>query len=308
MADIFVSYRSVDRPLANRVADALREKGVTVWFDRELQTGTTYREEIAREIAAASIVLLIWTADAARSPWVLDEAETARRRGALLTVVVGGAVMPRNLRGTVVSSIGDGATGPSASEVGLIHDAVADVLSSLGDAKIAAAQKRSRMIVRGVDILVTAAYFCGLLITIRIFDPGASQALDNVDATTIIFFPYILLFCSLFAHTFSRAFEHVAKRLLNLNFGPSRSRVFTRWVGEGIGYVCVVAFIYISAYSSQTGFFYVSPAERQEYPYLAVWLNPSFKFMGLFIFVMLITLPKYIPFFISRALRRRLLM
>lgn len=305
MADIFISYLSVNRPLANRVADVLQDKGLTVWFDRELQTGMTYREEIAREIATAPIVLLIWTADALRSPWVLDEAETARRRGALLTVVVGSTVVPRNLRGTVVSSISDGATGPSAGETDLIYDAVADVLSSQGDARIAAAQQRSRIVVRVVDMLVTALYLSTILIGGSLLDPGMRS---HFGSGTIVAIAYIILYCCLVGYMFSRSFEHFGARLLRLNVGPSRSRLAVRWIGECIGYILIVAFIMILALSSQRGFFYTSPAERQQFPYVAVWLNPTFKFVAMFIFLILLTLPKYIPFFISRALRRRLLM
>jgi len=59
---IFISYASEDRPRAARLAAALRDAGLPVWFDRPvgygkagLQGGVEWRPEIARQIQSASV-------------------------------------------------------------------------------------------------------------------------------------------------------------------------------------------------------------------------------------------------------------
>jgi len=80
MADIFISYRNLpeQRAIVRRLATILRNHGVSVWWDYGLEAGESYREQITRELASATIVLPLWCAQSVISKWVLMEAEMGR--------------------------------------------------------------------------------------------------------------------------------------------------------------------------------------------------------------------------------------
>jgi len=49
MADIFIRYVSEDRPRAQVIAQALEAEGWTVWWDRRISAGRTFRQVIDAE-------------------------------------------------------------------------------------------------------------------------------------------------------------------------------------------------------------------------------------------------------------------
>jgi len=94
MADVFVSYARPDEPHAKRVADALREAGYRVWRDDELPAHRAYAEVIAERIKSAQAVVVLWSADAAKSQWVRAEADAARSSEILVQASLDGTVPP----------------------------------------------------------------------------------------------------------------------------------------------------------------------------------------------------------------------
>ncbi|HEU4697034.1 MAG TPA: TIR domain-containing protein [Sphingomicrobium sp.] len=94
MADVFVSYARQDEPQAVRVADALRAAGYQVWRDDELPAHRAYAEVIEERLNAAKAVLVLWSAEAAKSQWVRAEADTARTRGTLIQASLDGTIPP----------------------------------------------------------------------------------------------------------------------------------------------------------------------------------------------------------------------
>lgn len=88
MADVFISYSSADRDRVRPLAEALETKGFSVWWDRALAAGDEYAGVIARELAAAKAVIVVWSKNANESPWVRDEAARARNAGRLVPVML----------------------------------------------------------------------------------------------------------------------------------------------------------------------------------------------------------------------------
>ena len=78
MTDIFISYARGTAEQAHRVAEALRALGYSVWRDDELPAHRAYAEVIEERLAAAKAVVVIWSAEAAKSEWVRSEADRAR--------------------------------------------------------------------------------------------------------------------------------------------------------------------------------------------------------------------------------------
>jgi adenylate cyclase len=94
MADVFVSYAREEEPRATRVAEALRAQGYEVWRDAELPAHRAYAEVIEERLNSADAVVVLWSADAAKSQWVRAEADTARNRGTMVQASLDGTIPP----------------------------------------------------------------------------------------------------------------------------------------------------------------------------------------------------------------------
>jgi adenylate cyclase len=94
MADVFVSYARVDEPQAERVAEALRADGYRAWRDDELPAHRAYAEVIEERLKSAKAVVVLWSAEAAKSQWVRAEADAARELGTLIQATLDGGVPP----------------------------------------------------------------------------------------------------------------------------------------------------------------------------------------------------------------------
>lgn len=90
MSDVFISYASSDRQLAQAMADDLKARGVDVWWDVELVGGMQFRDAIEERLKAARIVIVIWSPAAAASRFVIDEADVAAAMGKLVSVLAPG--------------------------------------------------------------------------------------------------------------------------------------------------------------------------------------------------------------------------
>ena len=94
MSHVFVSYARTDEPLAQQVADCLRSDGFEVWRDDELPAHRPYAEVIEERINGARAVVVLWSAEAAKSHWVRAEADTARSRLTLVQATLDGTMPP----------------------------------------------------------------------------------------------------------------------------------------------------------------------------------------------------------------------
>lgn len=94
MADVFVSYARADEALARRVADSLRSDGYEVWRDDELPAHRAYADVIEERLKSARAVIVLWSAEAAKSQWVRAEADTARSAGTLVQAALDGTIPP----------------------------------------------------------------------------------------------------------------------------------------------------------------------------------------------------------------------
>ena len=94
MSHVFVSYARPDEPLAQQVADCLRSDGFEVWRDDELPAHRPYAEVIEERINQARAVVVLWSAEAAKSHWVRAEADTARGAATLVQASLDGTLPP----------------------------------------------------------------------------------------------------------------------------------------------------------------------------------------------------------------------
>ena len=94
MSDVFVSYARPDEPQAERVAEGLRSGGYRVWRDDELPAHRAYGEVIEERLKSAQAVIVLWSAEAAKSQWVRAEADAARELGTLVQATLDGTIPP----------------------------------------------------------------------------------------------------------------------------------------------------------------------------------------------------------------------
>ena len=94
MTEIVVSYARSTEPQARQVADALTALGYDVWRDDQLPVHRGYAEVIEERLAAAKAVVVLWSAEAARSEWVQSEADRARAGRKLVQLNLDGAALP----------------------------------------------------------------------------------------------------------------------------------------------------------------------------------------------------------------------
>jgi len=94
LADVFISYAHSTGRQAHAAVDALRAAGYSVWIDDDLSAHRAYSQEIAEQLAAAKAALVLWSAEATRSDWVMSEANRAREAHKLVQISLDGAGLP----------------------------------------------------------------------------------------------------------------------------------------------------------------------------------------------------------------------
>jgi TIR domain/Bacterial Ig-like domain (group 2) len=88
MADIFISYANEDKETAARLAGFLESLGWSVWWDRRIPAGRTWRAVLQEALRDMRCMIALWSQDSVESPWVAEEAEEARKLGKTLVPIL----------------------------------------------------------------------------------------------------------------------------------------------------------------------------------------------------------------------------
>ncbi|MDT3777284.1 toll/interleukin-1 receptor domain-containing protein [Nitrospira sp. MA-1] len=94
MKDVFISYASEDRPVAQQLADGLEQSGISVWWDRQIQVGSEWDKTIEDALADAKCVVVLWTGHAKDSRWVRAEAREALIKEKVVPVMLEANAIP----------------------------------------------------------------------------------------------------------------------------------------------------------------------------------------------------------------------
>ena len=98
MAKIFLSYAREDVDAAKQLAGCIASAGHEVWWDRHIQGGSRFTNEIDRALKNAEAVVVLWSDTSVESAWVQDEAAEGRDTGRLVPVTLGGCRPPLGFR------------------------------------------------------------------------------------------------------------------------------------------------------------------------------------------------------------------
>jgi len=88
VVDIFISYARRDLEAATRLAKALGAQGWSVFWDRTIPTGKTWREVIGAALKGSRCVIVLWSQQSVTGHWVLEEADQGLKRGVLIPVFI----------------------------------------------------------------------------------------------------------------------------------------------------------------------------------------------------------------------------
>ena len=94
MSHVFISYARSTARQAQQVATLLRGLGHKVWLDDAIPAHRAYGDVIEERLREARAVVVIWSAEAAKSEWVRSEADRARAERKLVQLTVDGAALP----------------------------------------------------------------------------------------------------------------------------------------------------------------------------------------------------------------------
>ncbi len=94
MPSVFISYARENREAAERLAAALEQSRVDVWFDKNLAGGAIYRDEIPQRLQEARSVIVLWSAESVGSRWVRAEASAAFESAKLVPLLLKEGLQP----------------------------------------------------------------------------------------------------------------------------------------------------------------------------------------------------------------------
>jgi TolB-like protein/Tfp pilus assembly protein PilF len=94
----FLSYARADKAHAERLAAALEQAGVSVWWDTLIEGGAEFAKSIEAAIDRCDAVVVAWSQKSIASDWVLDEASRGREKRKLVPVSLDGTEPPMGFR------------------------------------------------------------------------------------------------------------------------------------------------------------------------------------------------------------------
>lgn len=147
MAKIFISYSREDLERAKALSEAIARFGHDVWWDRHIQGGSRFANEIDRALKEAGVVIVLWSESSIASAWVQDEAAEGRDTGRLVPVSLDASKPPLGFRQYQAidlsswSGIGDP---PQLADIGRAIEQIVGVSEPAQSTKAAAASKTAK--------------------------------------------------------------------------------------------------------------------------------------------------------------------
>lgn len=94
MSHVFLSHAREDKSKANLIRLALVKRGLTVWWDENVQPGERWDERIEAALVDAGAVVILWSINSVHSNWVSHEASFAKLNQTAIQIQLDGSILP----------------------------------------------------------------------------------------------------------------------------------------------------------------------------------------------------------------------
>ncbi len=98
MADVFLSYANEDRERVRGLVAVLEARGLSVWWDRRIPAGQSFREVIEQALRDARCVVVVWSSESVASKWVREEADEGLQRDIMVPLLLDKVLPPIGFR------------------------------------------------------------------------------------------------------------------------------------------------------------------------------------------------------------------
>lgn len=98
MTDIFLSYSHDDEERIKPLIEALKTEGWSVFWDRHIPTGKTWRTYIGEALDSSKCVIVAWSRNSITSKWVTEEADVGQKHGILVPIFIDDVEIPIGFR------------------------------------------------------------------------------------------------------------------------------------------------------------------------------------------------------------------
>ena len=130
MSDIFLSYAHEDQVRIKQLAETLEGQGWTVFWDRTIAAGHTWRSTIGMALETAGCVVVAWSEHSIHSHWVCEEAEDGQERHRLVPVFLDNVRPPLGFRSIHAANLARWDGKPSAAEFMHLVSSIAQIIGS----------------------------------------------------------------------------------------------------------------------------------------------------------------------------------
>jgi hypothetical protein len=130
VSDIFISYASKDRPRVKPLAEALQQKGWSVWWDPTIRAGARWDREIEAALRGAKCVIVLWSRLSVERDWVRNEAREGKERDILVPALLDSVPIPLEFKGLQAANLIGWSGELPSNQFEELARAVSEVLSS----------------------------------------------------------------------------------------------------------------------------------------------------------------------------------
>jgi formylglycine-generating enzyme required for sulfatase activity len=131
MADVFVSYAREDLERVEPIVGAIEDAGYSVFWDRDVPPGLTWRQYIGKALDEAKCVIVVWSTYSIDSKFVIEEADDGNEREILVPVLIDEVRPPLGFRSIQHEDFREWAGDPENRRVKSLLDAIERIAGEL---------------------------------------------------------------------------------------------------------------------------------------------------------------------------------